>query len=108
MSLKAYTYDDIFLGSNPISWSSKKQHIVSRSSTEAEYRAMATTIAEVVWIQQLLRDLHVPCFDAPLLHCDNISAMALATNPVLHSKAKRIEIDCHFVRERIQQGTIQL
>ena len=123
MFLKAYTDADwagdpndrrsttgfvIFLGSNPISWSSKKQHTVSRSSTEAEYRAMATTTAEVVWLQQLLRDLHVSCADPPLLHCDNISAMALATNPVLHSKAKHIEIDCHFVRERVQRGSILL
>ncbi|XP_068331609.1 uncharacterized mitochondrial protein AtMg00810-like [Pyrus communis] len=98
----------VFLGCNPISWSSKKQHTVSRSSTEAEYRAMATTTAEVVWLQQLLQDLHLPCPDIPLLHCDNISAMALATNPVLHSKAKHIEIDCHFVHERVQQGSIML
>ncbi|KAM1777797.1 hypothetical protein ACFX11_044412 [Malus domestica] len=98
----------VFLGCNLISWSSKKQHTVSRSSTEAEYRAMATTTAEVVWLQQLLKDLHIPCHDIPFLHCDNISAMALATNPVLHSKAKHIEIDCHFVRERVQQGSIML
>ncbi|KAM1065917.1 hypothetical protein COP2_021896 [Malus domestica] len=69
---------------------------------------MATTTAEVVWLQQILKDLHLPCSEVPLLHCDNISAMALATNPVLHSKAKHIEIDCHFVRERVQQGSIIL
>ncbi|KAM1804716.1 hypothetical protein ACFX12_030549 [Malus domestica] len=98
----------VFLGDNPISWSSKKQHTVSRSSTEAEYRAMATTTAEVVWIQQLLQDLSLSPSTTHLLHCDNISAMALATNPILHSKAKHIEIDCYFVRERVQQGTIML
>ncbi|XP_068323258.1 uncharacterized mitochondrial protein AtMg00810-like [Pyrus communis] len=98
----------VFLGSNPISWSSKKQHTVSRSSTEVEYRAMATTTAEIIWIQQLLKDLHISSSVPPLLHCDNISAMALATNPVLHSKAKHIEVDCHFVRERVQQGIISL
>ncbi|XP_017184174.1 uncharacterized mitochondrial protein AtMg00810-like [Malus domestica] len=98
----------IFLGSNPISWSSKMQHTVSRSSTEVEYRAMATTTAEIVWIQQLLQNLHMPVLDTLLLHCDNISAMALATNPVFHSKSKHIEIDCHFVRERVQRGTILL
>ncbi|CAN6723360.1 unnamed protein product [Malus baccata var. baccata] len=94
----------VFIGSNPISWSSKKQHIVSRSSTEAEYRAMATTTAEVVWIQQLLQDFHLPQTDVPLFHCDNISTMALATYPVFRSKSNHIEIDCHFVRERVQQG----
>ncbi|CAN6727335.1 unnamed protein product [Malus baccata var. baccata] len=98
----------VFLDSNPISWSSKKQHTVSRSSTEAEYRAMATTTAEVVWLQQLLQDLHLDISSPPSLHCDNVSAMALATNPVLHSKAKHIEVDCHFVRERVQQGVISL
>lgn len=61
---------------------------------------MATTMAEVVWIQQLLKDLHLLGFDTPFLHCDNISAMALATNPVFHSKTKHIEIDYHFVRIR--------
>ncbi|KAM1509014.1 hypothetical protein ACFX10_018226 [Malus domestica] len=69
---------------------------------------MATTIAEVVWLQQLLQDLHVDISSPPSLHCDNVSAMALATNPVLHSKAKHIEVDCHFVRERVQQGVISL
>ncbi|XP_050141082.1 uncharacterized mitochondrial protein AtMg00810-like [Malus sylvestris] len=98
----------ILLSSNPISWSSKKQHTVSRSSTEAEYRAMASTTAKVVWINQLLHDLHVTTTYSPVLHCDNISAMALATNPVLHSKAKHIEIDCHFVRERVQDGFLEL
>lgn len=98
----------VFLGSNPISWSSKKQHTVGRSSTEAEYRAMATTTTKVVWLQQLLKDLHISSSSIPLLHYDNISAMALATNPILHSKAKHSEIDCHFVRERVQQGTILL
>ncbi|CAN6557239.1 unnamed protein product [Malus baccata var. baccata] len=123
LSLKAYTDADwvgdpndrrsttgvvIFLGNNPVSWSSKKQHTVSRSSTEVEYRTMATTIAGLVWLQQLLKDLHIDTSLPPLLHCDNISAMSLATNPVLHSKAKHREIDCHFMRERVQQGTISL
>ncbi|CAN6557798.1 unnamed protein product [Malus baccata var. baccata] len=98
----------VFLGPNPISWSSKKQHTVSRSSTEAGYQVMATTTAEVVWLQQLLKDLSLSSSVTPLLHCDNISVMALATNSVLHSKAKHIEIDCHFMRERVQQGTILL
>ncbi|KAM1554065.1 hypothetical protein COP1_006744 [Malus domestica] len=123
LSLKAYTNADwagdpndrrsttgfvIFLGNNPVSWSSKKQHTVSRSSTEAEYRTMATTTAELMWLQQLLKDLHIDTSLPPLLHCDNTSAMSLATNLVLHSKEKHIEIDCHFVRERVQQGTISL
>ncbi|KAM2554831.1 hypothetical protein TB2_018921 [Malus domestica] len=69
---------------------------------------MATTTAEMVWLQQLLKDMSLSSSVTPLLHCDNISTMALATNPILHSKAKHIEIDCHFVHERVQQGTILL
>ncbi|CAL9029103.1 unnamed protein product [Prunus brigantina] len=91
----------IFLGTNPISWSSKKQQSVSRSSTEVEYRAMALIAAKIVWLQQLLTDLHCPLVKKPVLGCDNISAMALSSNHVLHSRAKHIEIDCHFVRQRV-------
>ncbi|CAL8141000.1 unnamed protein product [Prunus armeniaca] len=69
-----------------------------RSSTEAEYRAMAATAAEVVWLQQLLTDLSFPLAKSPLLYCDNLSAMALSTNPIMHSRAKHIEVDYHFVR----------
>ena len=81
---------------------------MSRSSTEAEYRAMATTTAKIVRLQQLLKDLHYPNSVPSMLHCDNISDMALATNPILHFKAKHIEVNCHFVRERVQQGLISL
>lgn len=69
---------------------------------------MATTTVEIIWIQQLLKDLHILSYVPPILHCDNISAMALATNLVLHSKAKHIEVDCHVVKERFQQGVISL
>ncbi|CAN6701669.1 unnamed protein product [Malus baccata var. baccata] len=102
LDLKAYT--DADWAGDP----NDRRSTTGRSSTEAEYRAMATTTAEVVWLQQLLKDFHISSSLSPILHCDNISAMALATNPVLHSKAKHIEIDCHFVRERVQQGTITL
>ncbi|CAL9031837.1 unnamed protein product [Prunus brigantina] len=98
----------VFLGSNPVSWSSKKQQSVSRSSTEAKYRAMAVIAAEVVWLQQLLFDLHCPLLWKPILCCDNQSAMALSSNPVLHSRAKHIEINCHFVCEKVTRGDLHL
>ncbi|KAM1070145.1 hypothetical protein TB1_002021 [Malus domestica] len=91
----------IFLGNNPISWSSKKQNTVSRSSTEAEYRAMSTTSAELDWIQQVLDFMHIKSAPTPVLFCDNLSAIALSFNPVQHQRTKHIEIDVHFVRERV-------
>ncbi|KAM1762795.1 hypothetical protein ACFX12_005393 [Malus domestica] len=91
----------VFLGNNPISWSSKKQQTVSRSSTEAEYRALSSTTAELDWIQQILAFLHLPISAPPVLFCDNLSAIALSFNPVQHQRTKHIEVDVHFVRERV-------
>ncbi|KAL0540025.1 hypothetical protein IC582_024253 [Cucumis melo] len=90
-----------FLGSNPISWSSKKQSTVSCSSTEAEYCSLATTTANLYWIRQLLCDLHVSLKTSPTLWCDNVSAISLAHNPVFHARTKHIEIYYHFVREKV-------
>lgn len=72
----------VYLGDNLITWSSKKQHTVAKSSTEAEYKAISQAVAEITWLQMILHDLHVPVSNVPLLHCDNISAMSLAANPV--------------------------
>ncbi|KAI5321499.1 hypothetical protein L3X38_030570 [Prunus dulcis] len=93
----------VFLGSNPISWQSKKQGSVSRSSTEAEYRALANASAEVAWIRQILADLHVFLSESPLLFCDNMSALALSSIPVFHSRIKHLDVDFHFVLERVQR-----
>ncbi|CAL8080031.1 unnamed protein product [Prunus armeniaca] len=92
----------VFLGDNPISWSSKKQAAVSRSSTEAEYRALANCAADIAWIRQIMCDLHMTLPEAPIIHSDNMLALALSVNPVFHSCIKHLEIDYHFVRERIQ------
>jgi hypothetical protein len=91
----------IFLGPNIISWSSKKQSTVSRSSTEVEYRAMAVTAAEVSWINALLEELWCSSTKVPALWCDNLSATFLAANPVFHVRTKHIELDYHFVREKL-------
>lgn len=91
----------IYLGRNLISWSAKKQPTVSRSSTEAEYRSLAITCAEILWLQYLLQELHLPLTSPPTLWCDNLGATFLAANPMFHARTKHIEIDYHFVRERV-------
>jgi histone deacetylase 1/2 len=95
----------IFLGSSLISWSSKRQAIVLRSSAEAEYRAVANAVAECSWLRQLLGELHCPVIDkATVVFCDNVSAVYLAANPVHHRHTKHMELDIHFVREKVALG----
>uniref|UniRef100_A0A2N9IBI2 Reverse transcriptase Ty1/copia-type domain-containing protein n=1 Tax=Fagus sylvatica TaxID=28930 RepID=A0A2N9IBI2_FAGSY len=91
----------IFLGHNPITWLSKKQHTVSRSSIEAEYRSLATRAAELAWICQVLYDMGLFLSTTPVIWCDNTSALALASNFVFHGRTKHIEADYHFIRERV-------
>lgn len=98
----------VFLGPNIISWSSRKQATVSRSSTEAEYKSLDNATAEVMWIQTLLRELCLPQPKAAVLWCDNIGATYLSANPVFHARTKHIEVDYHFVRERVQQGLLDV
>lgn len=94
----------VFLGDNLVSWSSKRQSTVSRSSAEAEYRAVANAVAEATWLRQLLLELQTPLRRATLVYCDNISTVYMSTNPVQHQRTKHIEIDLHFVRERVALG----
>ena len=98
----------IFFGANLISWSSKKQSTVSRSSAEAEYRSLAVATADIAWIIQLLRDLHVTLSVPPKILCDNQSAIFMAVNPVTCPRSKHIAIDYHFVRELVDKGTLKI
>ena len=91
----------VFLGGNLISWSARKQATVSRSSTEAEYKALANATAEIIWVQNLLTELGVSHPRAASLWCDNLGATYLSANPIFHARMKHIEIDYHFVRERV-------
>ena len=84
----------IFLGSSLISWRSKRQDVVSRFSIEAKYRAMADTTLEFRWLCDLLCDMGVFMVAPVLMHCDNKSAIAIASNPVIHDRTKHIEVDC--------------
>ncbi|KAJ0615408.1 putative RNA-directed DNA polymerase [Helianthus annuus] len=98
----------IYLGSNLISWRARKQRTVSRSSTEAEYKALADTVAELTWLEALLKELHVSMTSAPILWCDNLGATYLSTNPVFHARTKHVEIDFHFVREKVAQKQLSV
>jgi histone deacetylase 1/2 len=98
----------IFCGPNLIWWSARKQPTVSRSSTEAEYKSLANATAEMIWIEALLKELGVKPRWPPRLWCDNLGATYLCANPVFHARAKHIEIDFHFVREKVGRRQLEI
>lgn len=99
----------IYLGNHPISWTAKKQKGVTRSSTEAEYRAVGNKVAEICWISNILTELGIILPTPPTVYFDNVGATFLYANPVFHSSMKHIALDdYHFVRRNIQQGVLRV
>ncbi|RVW37728.1 Retrovirus-related Pol polyprotein from transposon RE1 [Vitis vinifera] len=96
----------VFLGPSLISWRSKRQKTVSLSSVEAEYRAMTGACCELTWLRYLLKDLGVLHQEPTLLYCDNKAALHIVANPVFHECTRHIEMDCHYIRDKIQDGSI--
>nr|GEX69177.1 ribonuclease H-like domain-containing protein [Tanacetum cinerariifolium]GEX69183.1 ribonuclease H-like domain-containing protein [Tanacetum cinerariifolium] len=98
----------VFLGDNLLSWSSKRQQTISRSSAEAEYRGVANVVAETAWLRNLLRELYSPLSAATLVYYVNVSVTYLSANPVQHQRTKHIEIDIHFVRDLVTAGQVRV
>jgi hypothetical protein len=96
------------MGSTTVAWSTKKQPTVSLSTTEAEYKAVATTTCEAVWLRRILEDLHEQQEQPIQLICDNQSVIQMTKNPVFHKKTKHIDIQYHFVRDLVQQGVVEI
>ncbi|XP_063948243.1 uncharacterized mitochondrial protein AtMg00810-like [Daucus carota subsp. sativus] len=121
LELHAYSYADwggnpstrcpttgfcFFLGDSLISWRSKKQSPASKSTAESEYRALADTTQELIWLRCLLEDMSVTHSPATSIYCDSKSAIDIAHNDVFHERTKHIEIDCHFTRQQVAKGTV--
>ncbi|KAD5960622.1 hypothetical protein E3N88_12094 [Mikania micrantha] len=98
----------VYLGSNLIAWSSKRQPTLTRSSTEAEFRAIASTTPELQWIISLLSELGYKSSVTPTVYCDNLYATHYSANPVFHSRMKHLALDFHFVREKVNTRTIRV
>lgn len=96
----------VFIRKALITWKSKKQHAVSRSSAEAKYRAMANLFCDLTWLKYLLKDLKIEYLQETVLNCDNKATIHIATNQVFHERTKHIELDCNLVRDKIQDDSI--
>lgn len=90
-----------FVGSNLVTWTSKKQSVVAQSSVEAEYRAMAHGVCELLWIKGLMQDLGMQDNGLLRLYYDNKAAISIVQNPVQHDRTNHIEIDRHFIKEKV-------
>ncbi|RVW83231.1 Retrovirus-related Pol polyprotein from transposon RE1 [Vitis vinifera] len=97
-----------FVWGNLVTWRSKKQSVVARSSAEAEYRALAQGICEGVWIKRVLSELGQTSSSPILMMCDNQAAISIAKNPVHHDRTKHVEIDRHFITEKVTSETVKL
>ncbi|KAL6311476.1 hypothetical protein AAG906_012064 [Vitis piasezkii] len=97
-----------YVWGNLVTWRSKKQSVVARSSAEAEFRAMAHGICEGMWLQRILKELGIISNSTMIVLCDNKATISIAKNPVQHDKTKHVEIDRHFIKEKLEGGTIRL
>jgi hypothetical protein len=97
-----------FVGGNLVTWRSKKQNVVARSSAEAEFRGMALGICEALWLRLLLMDLGYLPRQPIRLYCDNKAACDIAHNPVQHDRTKHVEVDRFFIKEKLDEKIVEL
>lgn len=97
-----------FVGGNLVSWRSKKQKLVARSSAESEFRGMVHGVCELLWVKRIMQDLGLEVKETMNLYCDNQAALKIANNPVLHDRTKHVEVDRHFIKDHLEKGTIKL
>nr|GEZ93009.1 putative copia-type protein [Tanacetum cinerariifolium] len=98
----------IFVGRNLVTWRSKKQKVVSLSSAEAEFQGIARGLAEALWIRKLLSEIGYHSTQTSKIMCDNKAAIQISKNPVQHDHTKHIEVDRHFIKEKLENGIIEL
>lgn len=91
-----------------MSWSSRKQQLVTLSTTEVEFIVAATSACQAIWLRRILEELHFQQHEPIVIYCDNSSAIKLSKNPVLHGRSKHIDVRYHFLRDLTNEGTIDL
>src|SRR5579859_3800899 len=96
------------LAGGAVSWAAKKQPTVALSSMESEYMALTQAAKESIWIQRLIEELGIPIANVNVIYADNQGSIALAKNPEYHARTKHIDIQHHFVRECVENGSIIL
>ena len=97
-----------FVGGNLVTWRSKKQKVVALSSAEAEFRGISKGVCELLWLRSLLTEIGYPLSIVTNLYCDNRAAIQIAQNPVQHDRTKHVEIDRHFIKEKLEAKIIKL
>ena len=96
------------VGGNVVTWKSKKQKVVALSSAEAEFRGIAKGITEILWLRKLMSELGFDGKGASKLFCDNKAAISISENPVQHDRTKHVEVDRHFIKEKLEGDIISL
>ncbi|CAN0915260.1 Copia protein, partial [Linum grandiflorum] len=97
-----------YVWGNLVTWRSKKQGVVARSSAEAEYRALALGICESIWLKRVLEELKIPHGGPMKLLCDSQAAISIVRNPVHHDRTKHVEVDRQFITDNVNKGVVQV